>query len=127
MAGRRRERHHGRGWLQPQLCLFYHPLQRYNNSGTAKEHKEQYVANAEGGWHVYACEWTADYIAYYIDGNKYFTYTPDNKTKTYWPFNTPFYIILNLAWGGSWGGQKGVDESVLPATMKVDYVRVFQK
>ena len=99
----------------------------YNNSGTAKEHKEQYVANAEGGWHVYACEWTADYIAYYIDGNKYFTYTPDNKTKTYWPFNTPFYIILNLAWGGSWGGQKGVDETVLPATMKVDYVRVFQK
>lgn len=99
----------------------------YNNGGTAKEHKEQFLANAEGGWHVYACEWTADYISYYIDGKKYFTYTPDNKTKTYWPFNTPFYVILNLAWGGSWGGLKGVDESALPATMKVDYVRVFQK
>ena len=99
----------------------------YNNGGTAKEHKEKYLANAEGGWHTYACEWTEDYMAYYIDGEKYFTYTPDNKTKTYWPFNAPFYVILNLAWGGSWGGQKGVDETALPATMKVDYVRVFQK
>lgn len=99
----------------------------YNNGGTAKEHKEKYVANAEGGWHTYACEWTEDYLAYYIDGEKYYSYTPDNKTKTYWPFSEPFYVILNLAWGGSWGGLKGVDETALPATMKVDYVRVFQK
>lgn len=99
----------------------------YNNGGTAKEHKEKYVADAEGGWHTYACEWTEDYLAYYIDGEKYYSYTPDNKTKTYWPFNEPFYVILNLAWGGSWGGLKGVDETALPATMKVDYVRVFQK
>ena len=44
-----------------------------------------------------------------------------------WPFDKPFYIILNLAWGGDWGGYKGVDESALPVTMEVDYVRVFQK
>ena len=44
-----------------------------------------------------------------------------------WPFNQPFYVILNLAWGGDWGGMKGVDESALPVQMEVDYVRVFQK
>lgn len=99
----------------------------YNNGGTAKESATKHVDNAEGGWHVYACEWTEDYMSYYVDGEKYFTYTPDNKTKTYWPFNQPFYIILNLAWGGSWGGLQGTDEKALPATMKVDYVRVFQK
>ena len=44
-----------------------------------------------------------------------------------WPFNKPFYVILNLAWGGDWGGMKGVDESALPVQMEVDYVRVFQK
>ena len=99
----------------------------YNNGGTAKESGTKHVDNAEGGWHVYACEWTEDYISYYVDGEKYFTYTPDDKTKRYWPFNQPFYIILNLAWGGQWGGQQGVDEKALPATMKVDYVRVFQK
>ncbi len=37
------------------------------------------------------------------------------------------YLILNLAWGGDWGGAMGIDESALPATMQVDYVRVFQK
>ena len=44
-----------------------------------------------------------------------------------WPFDKPFYIILNLAWGGDWGGYKGTDDSALPTTMKIDYVRVFQK
>ena len=44
-----------------------------------------------------------------------------------WPFHYAFYPILNLAWGGDWGGRNGVDESALPVTMKVDYVRVFQK
>ena len=38
-----------------------------------------------------------------------------------------FYITLNLAWGGDWGGMKGVDEAALPCTMQIDYVRVFQK
>ena len=44
-----------------------------------------------------------------------------------WPFHYAFYPILNLAWGGDWGGMEGVDESALPITMKVDYIRVFQK
>ena len=38
-----------------------------------------------------------------------------------------FYVIFNLAWGGDWGGYKGIDESALPATMEIDYIRVFQK
>ena len=51
----------------------------------------------------------------------------NDGTKEGWPFNTAFYPILNFAWGGAWGGYKGVDETALPTTMKVDYVRVFQK
>lgn len=45
----------------------------------------------------------------------------------YFQFDKAFYITLNLAWGGDWGGMWGVDEGALPATMRVDYVRVFQK
>ena len=44
-----------------------------------------------------------------------------------WPFHYAFYPIFNLAWGGDWGGMRGVDESALPITMEVDYIRVFQK
>ncbi len=44
-----------------------------------------------------------------------------------WPFNKAFYPILNLAWGGDWGGEKSVDETALPLTMEIDYVRIWQK
>ena len=59
-----------------------------------------------------------------------FHYNPDNypkgRNKDTWPFNKPFQLKLNLAWGGDWGGMYGVDESCLPATYEIDYVRVFQ-
>ena len=43
-----------------------------------------------------------------------------------WPFDKPHYLILNIAVGGSWGGQKGIDESVFPQRLLVDYVRVYR-
>ena len=64
----------------------------------------------------------------YVDGKMLLSFSNDRKgdART-WPFNKAFYVILNLAWGGDWGGAQGVDEGCLPATMEVDYVRVFQK
>jgi hypothetical protein len=43
------------------------------------------------------------------------------------PFDKPFYVILNLAIGGSWGAQKGIDETIFPCRMEVDYVRMYQR
>ena len=43
-----------------------------------------------------------------------------------WPFDQNFYLILNFAFGGGWGGQQGVDRSALPQEYLIDYVRVFQ-
>jgi len=104
-----------------------HCKKYYHSIGTQKT-KERFCAGAEGEFHVYALEWTADYIRTYVDGKELFYFENDGKgDKQTWPFNTPFYVILNLAWGGDWGGAQGVDESVLPITMEVDYVRVFQK
>ncbi len=99
----------------------------YHSIGTQKT-AEKYVATAQTEFHVYAVEWTADFVKGYIDGVKYFEFLNDHQdNKNTWPFNTPFYLKLNLAWGGNWGGAQGVDESFLPATYEVDYVRVFQK
>ncbi len=104
-----------------------HCMKYYHAIGTQKTH-EQYTAGAEDGFHTYALEWTPDALYFYVDGNKHFTFNNDKTgNDDTWPFNKNFYIILNLAWGGSWGGQQGVDESALPCTMKVDYVRVFIK
>jgi hypothetical protein len=99
----------------------------YHKIGTQKT-AETYIATAESEFHVYAVEWTADYIRGYADGVKYFEFSNDHtNNKDTWPFNTPFYLKLNLAWGGFWGGAQGVDETALPATYEIDYVRVFQK
>lgn len=100
---------------------------KYNNGGTAIESASRSVPTAQTDFHNYAVEWTADYMAFYVDGEKLLTYSNDGSGKDAWPFNAAFYPILNLAWGGAWGGQQGVDESCLPATMEIDYVRVFQK
>jgi hypothetical protein len=86
------------------------------------------ILNAEKEFHIYAMEWTADKITGYVDGVAYFTFMNDKKNdKKTWPFNAPFYLKLNLAWGGNWGGSQGIDETKLPATYEIDYVRVYQK
>jgi beta-glucanase (GH16 family) len=104
-----------------------HCQKYYHAIGTQKTH-EQYTAGAESGYHVYALEWTPDALIFYVDGKKHFTYANDKAgDDDTWPFNKNFYLILNLAWGGDWGGNQGVDENALPCTMKVDYVRVFKK
>ncbi len=98
----------------------------YNHTiGTGKTHVQS-VKNAASEYHVYACEWTADGFTFYIDGKAHHTFAND-KSGNYntWPFFNPFYLKLNLAWGGNMGGT--VDESKLPAVYEIDYVRVFQK
>ena len=42
-----------------------------------------------------------------------------------WPFDKPFYLILNLAIGGNWGGE--IDDSIFPTEMQIDYVRIYKK
>lgn len=89
--------------------------------------KEVYCKGAEGEFHTYGMEWTADYFQFYVDGNKTLYYKNPGTGVRDWPYDAPFYVILNLAWGGDWGGSQGVDESKLPVTMEVEYVRVFEK
>ncbi len=99
----------------------------YHSIGTQKT-GEQLVPTAESDFHIYALEWTEEYIKGFVDGKCHFTFNNDNTgNKNTWPFNAPFYLKLNLAWGGSWGGAEGVDESALPVTYEIDYVRVYQK
>ena len=99
---------------------------KYNNGGTAVETVSRNIGNATSAFHIYAVEWTAEYMKFYIDNQLLLTYNNEG-TVSAWPFNHEFYVILNLAWGGDWGGQQGTDDNALPAAMDVDYVRVYQK
>ena len=100
----------------------------YNHVKGTQKTAARITAGAENEFHVYALEWTENYIKTYVDGVLLLEFKNDKAgNDNTWPFNKKFYIILNLAWGGDWGGMQGVDETALPCTMKVDYVRVYKK
>lgn len=100
----------------------------YNHTKGTQKTAERLTQGAQDDFHIYRLEWTEKGIYTYVDDVSLLSFPNDGKGNiSTWPFDKPFYVILNLAWGGSWGGAQGVDESVLPATMEVDYVRVFQK
>jgi len=85
------------------------------------------ISDASEAFHNYAIEWDSNKIQMFVDDSLYFT-SPNDKTGwEAWPFDKPFTIILNIAVGGDWGGVNGVDSTIWPQRMEVDYVRVFQK
>ncbi|MBQ7462770.1 MAG: glycoside hydrolase family 16 protein [Bacteroidaceae bacterium] len=105
----------------------FHTL-AYNHVNHTQKTHEMYCVGAEEGFHVYAIEWTEDYMRTSVDGIEQLYFENDHQgNNDTWPFSKPFFLILNVAWGGDWGGYAGVDETALPLTMEVDYVRVWQK
>lgn len=78
-------------------------------------------------FHVYAIEWSENKISWFVDGNLYQTIVPKNLPQnTQWVFEQPFFMILNLAIGGPWGGDPD-NTTMFPGTMLVDYVRVYKR
>ena len=84
------------------------------------------VSDCSDAFHVYAMEWSADKIDMFVDQTKYMTVYNNGSGWQQWPWNTPFHFILNIAVGGSWGGLQGVDNTVFPQSMLIDYVRVYK-
>lgn len=78
-------------------------------------------------FHVFAVEWEQDVVRFYVDDNLYQTRTPaDVPAGSTWVYDHPFFLLLNLAIGGQWPGDPD-GATVFPQTMKVDYVRVYER
>lgn len=86
-------------------------------------------------FHLYEANWTPEKIEFSVDSKIFYTYSPAIRDKETWPFDHPFYIIINIAMGGNFGsdpkfeskGMKdGIDPSLPNVSMEVDYVRVYQ-
>lgn len=91
-------------------------------------------ADFSDGFHTFTCDWEPGKITWYVDGVKYheesdwYSTTVGQGTLTYpAPFDQPFYIILNLAVGGSWVGNPNDETSFENNPYEIDYVRVYQK
>jgi beta-glucanase (GH16 family) len=101
---------------------------RYNHTRGSQRGGRKRVADACGAFHRYQVLWTPDSINFGVDDVGYYAFRNDGRgDPATWPFDQPFYAILNLAVGGDWGGAEGVDRRAFPQTLEVDYVRVFQK
>ena len=85
------------------------------------------VPDCMDNFHVYTVEWNADSLSVLVDEKKYFIFKNEHSSYDAWPFDQPMHLLLNIAFGGNWGGQKGVDDTILPQQMLVDYVRVYQQ
>jgi beta-glucanase (GH16 family) len=99
----------------------------YNHVKKTNKGSKVTVEKPYADFHVYALEWGPEALDVSLDGRKYFTFANEGTGPSAWPFDRPHYLILNLAIGGDWGGQKGIDEAIFPQRMEVDYVRVYQK
>jgi beta-glucanase (GH16 family) len=82
-------------------------------------------ASLSADFHVFAVEWDPEEMRWYVDGQQYFSLTPD-KVAGKWVFDHPFYLGLNLGVGGSLAAEPDAS-ATFPQTLAVDYVRVFQR
>jgi beta-glucanase (GH16 family) len=95
----------------------YHVKDYYGKYG-----KRVSVTNPSANWHVYAIQWSSSKIEFLLDNVIYATYNNPGTGSTSWPFDKPFYIILNVAVEGSSPGNEG---TWTKKTMEIDYVRVY--
>jgi len=97
-------------------------------SGANGDGSSKTLETAEEEFHIYGLIWTEKEMVFYTDSpdNVTHTYSPSTKTDDNWPFYKPQFFIMNIAVGGNWGGAQGIDNSIFPQTMEIDYVRVYQ-
>ena len=99
----------------------------FNHVKKTQRSAQKLVPTSCDAFHVYQLDWRPDSIAIGVDGQGILRVLNDQPGgKGAWPFDTPYKLILNLAMGGDWAGQKGMDDAALPQRMEVDYVRVWQ-
>ena len=84
------------------------------------------VPDFETKFHVYSVFWNKDSVNILLDNESYYSFKNQGTGKDAWPFDAPMHLILNIAFGGNWGGKEGINDLLLPAKMEIDYVRVYQ-
>jgi beta-glucanase (GH16 family) len=103
----------------------------YNHTINTQKTARIKVPNSRNEFNVYAVEWSPEEIRGFVNDQHYFTFRNERLTNPaadyrQWPFDKPFHLLLNLAVGGTWGGQQGVDPAIWPQRLVIDYVRVYE-
>lgn len=102
-----------------------HTLKYYFKINTQKTAVKT-IPTATTDFHIYRMDWTPYALRGYIDDVKVFEFINENSGFEVWPFDQKFHLLLNVAYGGDWGGAQGIDPTTLPQKMEVDYVRIYK-
>ncbi|RTL60965.1 MAG: glycoside hydrolase family 16 protein [Sphingobacteriales bacterium] len=100
---------------------------KYNHVIGTQKTDTTYLKDCSEKFHIYGVEWSKDSVKISVDHKVYFSFANEHSSYDAWPFDNKMFLILNIAVGGNWGGQKGIDEKIWPQKMEIDYVRVWQK
>jgi beta-glucanase (GH16 family) len=100
---------------------------KYNHTKQNGRGAQKPLPTSCSDYHRYQLSWTEDEIMIGVDDRAYMRVrNTEPGDRGAWPFDKPFYLILNLAMGGDWAGSKGIDDASLPQKFEVDYVRVWE-
>lgn len=113
------------GYMKDSIFGTVH-TESYNHVKGTQKTKGIFITDPYNSYHVFSIEWTPERIDFMINGVVYNHIKNEHLSANEWPFDQPFFLIINLAIGGNWGGKFGIDDSIFPAVLEVDYVRVFQ-
>lgn len=104
--------------------MVFTSLHTKDSHGNTVNTKKTRIEDVEEGFHTYAINWTEDQIEFFVDGKSVYIFIPKDKSEEVWPYDQPFYFILNVAVGGNFGGPE-VDDTIFPQEFVVDYIKVY--
>ncbi|MFT3911756.1 MAG: glycoside hydrolase family 16 protein [Ferruginibacter sp.] len=110
----------------PNNVHFSVHTQNYNWTINTQKTVTKNIPTAMTDFHNYRVDWTPYALRAYYDDALVYTFTADGAGSKTWPFDKRFHLLLNLAVGGDWGGAQGVDDSIFPVSLIIDYVKVYK-
>ena len=115
------------GHNEGHLVSSVHNIAHAGDLSRSDQQESTVLENVCTDFNNYILEWDENQISTFLNEKKIFTYPKNNQPWERWPFDKRFHLIINIAIGGNWGGQKGVDDNIFPTKMEIDYVRAYTK
>ena len=115
------------GYDSSRVFFSIHNANMHGDVGGTNQQSIYDFDDNENDFNTYAVEWAESYIKGYVNGILYFHFDKSSELFNDWPYDNPFFLIINLAIGGDWGGVEGIDTSIFPASFIIDYVRMYVK
>ena len=115
------------GYDSSRVFFSIHNANMHGDVGGTNQQSIYDFDDNENDFNTYAVEWAESYIKGYVNGISYFHFDKSSELFNDWPYDNPFFLIINLAIGGDWGGVEGIDTSIFPASFIIDYVRMYVK